>query len=191
MRKRLVFKIIFILLIFLLILIIYSKFFKKEKNINNTMSNIEEETVTSSNIIKDVNYTSNDSKGNEYVINASEGQIDLNNTKTIFLTNVRAYIKLEDSTEIKIISDFGKYNIDNYDTIFSKNVIIKYLENEILSEYLDFSIARNSMIISKNVIYSNLKSVLKADVIETNIKTKDTKILMYEKQKKVNLKSKD
>ncbi len=189
MRKRLVFKIIFILLIFLLILIIYSKFFKKEKNINNTMSNIEEETVTSSNIIKDVNYTSNDSRGNEYVINASEGQIDLNNTKTIFLTNVRAYIKLEDSTEIKIISDFGKYNIDNYDTIFSKNVIINYILNEIRSNYVDFSLNRNSMIISKDVIYTKNNNMLKADVIEIDIKTKDTKIFMHEKNDKVNIKA--
>ena len=189
MRKRLVFKIIFIFLIFLLILIIYSKFFKKEKNINNTMSNIEEETVTSSNIIKDVNYTSNDSRGNEYVINASEGQIDLNNTKTIFLTNVRAYIKLEDSTEIKIISDFGKYNIDNYDTIFSKNVIINYILNEIRSNYVDFSLNRNSMIISKDVIYTKNNNMLKADVIEIDIKTKDTKIFMHEKNDKVNIKA--
>ena len=47
------------------------------------------------------------------------------------------------------------------------------------------------MVISKNVIYSNLKNILKADVIETNIKTKDTKIFMREQQKKVNLKSKE
>ena len=40
------------------------------------------------------------------------------------------------------------------------------------------------MIISKNVIFTNLKNILKADVIEMNIKTKDTKIFMYEKKKK-------
>ena len=39
------------------------------------------------------------------------------------------------------------------------------------------------MIISKNVIYTNLENILKADVIEINIKTKDTKIFMYEKKK--------
>ena len=47
------------------------------------------------------------------------------------------------------------------------------------------------MIISKNVIYNNLENILKADVIEMNIKTKDTKIFMYEKNKKVNIKSKN
>ena len=39
------------------------------------------------------------------------------------------------------------------------------------------------MIISKNVIYSNLENTLNADVIEINIKTKDTKIFMHEQKK--------
>ena len=64
-----------------------------------------------------------------------------------------------------------------------------YLDNKITGEYLDFSLERNSMIISKNVIYSNPNNTLKADVIEINIKTKDTKIFMYENEKKVNIKS--
>ena len=47
------------------------------------------------------------------------------------------------------------------------------------------------MIISKNVIYNNAENVLEADLVEINIKTKDTKILMYEQDKKVSIKSKD
>ena len=46
------------------------------------------------------------------------------------------------------------------------------------------------MIISKDVIYSNLKNTLKADVVEVNIKNKNTKIFMHEKKKKVNIKNK-
>ena len=46
------------------------------------------------------------------------------------------------------------------------------------------------MVISKNVVYENLENILRADVLEMNIKTKDTKIYMYEKDKKVNIKSK-
>ena len=86
-------------------------------------------------------------------------------------------------------SNFGKYNINNYETIFSKNVIIKYLDNKITGDYADFSIGRNSMIISKNVIYSNFENILKSDAISINIETKDTKIFMYETNKKVNIKS--
>ena len=47
------------------------------------------------------------------------------------------------------------------------------------------------MLISQNVIYTNLENILKADVIEMNIETKDTKIFMYEKDKKVNIKNRD
>ena len=93
--------------------------------------------------------------------------------------------------KIKITSDFGKYNTENFDTIFSQNVIVDYLNNKITGEYLDFSIERNSMIISKKVIYTNLENIMKADVIEINIETKDTKIFMYEQDKKVNIKSKN
>ncbi|MDC3014668.1 hypothetical protein OAZ84_01495 [Candidatus Pelagibacter sp.] len=89
---------------------------------------------------------------------------------------------------IEISSDFGKYNINNYDTIFSKNVIITYLNNKIKGDYLDFSWDKNLMIISKNVILENNKSLLKADVIEMDIKSKDIKIFMYEENKKVNIK---
>ena len=45
------------------------------------------------------------------------------------------------------------------------------------------------MIMSKNVIYKNKKSLLNADVVELDIKTKDTKIYMYEQKKKVNIKN--
>ena len=47
------------------------------------------------------------------------------------------------------------------------------------------------MIISKNIIFTDLNNSLKADVIELDIKTKDTKIFMYEKGKKVIIKSKN
>ena len=81
--------------------------------------------------------------------------------------------------------------MDNFATIFSKNVIINYLDNKITGEYLDFSLDRNLMIISRNVVFTNLENTMKADVIEININTKDAKIFMYEKEKKVNIKSKN
>ena len=45
------------------------------------------------------------------------------------------------------------------------------------------------MIISNNVVYTNKENILKADVIDMNIETKDTKIFMYDKEKKINIKS--
>ena len=149
-----------------------------------------EETSYKSNIINDVNYSSKDTEGNEYIVKALIGEIDYNKTNIIFLTDVTAFIKLKDKNNIKIISDYGKYNLENFDTIFSKNVMVNYLENIINSDYLDFSMKRNSMIISKNVIYTNLEKQLSADVVEINLETKDTKISMLEENEKVKIKNK-
>ena len=181
-----------LILFFLLfiILFIYLKFSKKSEIILQEPETQEEINYTS-NIIKDVNYTTKDIDGNEYSITAVEGEIDYNNSNILFLTKVEAFIKLKNDEIITIHSDYGKYNSDNFDTIFSKNVIIEYLNNKINGDYLDFSLKRNSMIISKNVTYTNLNNTLEADVIELDIKTKDTKIFMHEKEKKVIIKSKN
>ncbi len=175
-------------LIFALFFYVYLNFLKKEVTSIPEQKETEE-TIVNSNIIKDVNYTSKDANGNEYIVTALMGEIDYSNPDIIFLTTVKALIKLSNSEKITIISDFGKYNSANFDTIFSKNVIINYLDNRINGEYLDFSLERNSMVVSKNVIYTNLENILKADIVEINIDTKDTKIFMYEKDKKVNIKN--
>ena len=44
---------------------------------------------------------------------------------------------------------------------------------------------------SRKVVYTNLENILKADVIEINIKNKDTKIFMFKDNKKVNIKSRE
>ena len=103
---------------------------------------------------------------------------------------MKGLIQLKDSDDINITSNFGRYNSNNFDTIFSKNVIINYLDNKIIGDYLDFSLEKNLLMISKNIIYTNLENILRADALEMNIKTKDTKIFMYEKEKKVNIQSK-
>ena len=150
--KRLI---IFFSVIIIIILIVF-KFYKKEEV--KLIENIEpiEESFSNSNIIKDIKYTSLDLKGNEYTILAEEGEIDLNDSDVIFLKNVTAYIKLIKNNElITIVSNFGKYNTVNYDTIFSKDVKINYLDNRITGNYLDFSMMKNLLIISKNVVYTN------------------------------------
>ena len=183
-------KIFFIILIILIILyLFFLKFIKKEEN--QITINENENITYNSNFIENVEYTTKDDDGNEYFIKALEGEIDFSNPNIIYLTDVYALIVLNTAEKIIIVSDFGKYNSENYDTIFSKNVIIDYLDNKITGEYLDFSLKRNTMFISKNVIYTNLDNILKADVIQMNVKTKDTKIFMYEQNKKVNIKSKN
>ena len=180
-------KIFFIIFLFLIIFFISFKYFKN-KEIPD-VENKKEDISYNSNILKDIEYNTKDKDGNEYLIEALEGEIDFSNPNILFLTNVRALIRLSTSEIITINSDYGKYNSENNDTIFSKNVIVNYQDNKIAAEYLDFSLEKNLMLISRNVVYSNPKNTLKADVVEINIKSRDTKIFMYEKDKKVNIKS--
>ena len=152
------------------------------------LTEIEEDAIYNSNIIKDINYTSRDLKGNEYILIAKEGEIDLDNSDIIFLTDVTAYIKLVKNSELIVItSNYGKYNTINYDTIFSKNVKIDYVDNIITGDYLDFSMMKNLLIVSRNVVYKNLENIMKADVIKLDTTTKDTKIFMYNSNEQVNV----
>ena len=192
MKKKIFLKIVLILSLIIITWFIYSEYFKEDKNklskpVNPT-SEIEEDAVYNSNIIKDINYTSRDLKGNEYIIIAKEGEIDLDNSDIIFLTDVTAYIKLVKNSELIVItSNYGKYNTINYDTIFSKNVKIEYVDNIITGDYLDFSMMKNLLIVSRNVVYKNLENTMKADVIELDTNTKDTKIFMYNSNEQVNV----
>ena len=187
MLKR---KTVFLTTLIVLIFVTYYNFFKKDQKKSETKEIDTKELTNNSNIIENVVYQSKDGDGNEYTINATLGEIDYSDSNIIYLTNVKATINLNNSRIIVIKSDFGKYNSTNFDTIFSKNVIINYLNNKITGEYLDFSPNRNSMILSRRVVYTNLDNVLKADVVEINIQTKDTKIFMYEENKKINIESK-
>ena len=177
-------------IIFLLLIIwLFIKHTNNKKEIEVIKQKIDQDTIYSSNIIENVRYESKDIKGNEYVIEALKGEIDHKIPNIIFLTNVKATIKPINSSKIIVKSNYGKYFIDNNDTIFSKNVIITFLDNKIEGEYLDFSILRNSMTLSRNVIYSSLNNVMKADVIEINLETKKAKVFMFEDKKKVNIKN--
>ena len=182
------------LLFFLIFFLMFAYFFhlKSKKEVQSTKESIElKEEVKNSNIIKNIRHVSKDMEGNEYIIEAAQGEIDLTNSEIMFLENVTATIKPIDTSHIIITSDFGKYNIQTYDSNFSKSVIINYLNNQITAEYLDFSINNNLMTISENVIYTNDENILKADIAEMDIKTKDTKIFMYKDYKKVNIQSKN
>ena len=193
MKKKVI-----IFTIVVLFLIIINHFFLKSLDndqLDNSNKNLEleieneeiEKKTYSSNVLENVNYSSIDPEGNEYSIIASEGEIDIKNNQTIFLKNVKASIKLKNSDIILISSGFAKYNAANLDTIFTENVVIENLENKIIGEYLDFSMLRKNIIISKDVVFNNKSNILKTDVIEIDIDTKNVKFYMNEKDKKVSI----
>ncbi len=175
-----------IISIFLIFTWVFFKHLEKKKESKVNFNDSSESYRT--NIIENVEYVSKDADGNKYTIKAAKGEIDILNPNILFLTKVSALIQLVNSDDITIISDYGKYNSDNFDTIFSKNVIINYSNHKINANYLDFSLEKNLMFISKNVVYTDSENIMKSDIIEVDIKTKDIKVFMYNEHDKVNIK---
>ena len=188
MNKKSVIQFLMIILIVVISLSFYLKYFKENsKNLikNTIIKKTEDNKKSSANYIDNINYSSLDANGNEYQITASQAEIDINNPDVMFLEQVIAYVFIKDSDTVKITSDFGKYNSKNYDTIFSKNVIVIQPGHKITGQYLDFSFLNNLGTISTDVVYVGNKMKLAADRVEINITTKDTKIFMNDGIKKV------
>ena len=189
MNKKTVIQILLIFLIFLVSILFYLKYFKNSQIISENISKEDKQNITSQNdsstYIDNINYISSDTKGNRYQVTAIQAEIKIENPDIMFLENVVAYIYIKDSDTIMITSNFGTYNSKNYDTIFSENVIILYPGHKITGEYLDLSFLKNLGTISKDVIYKGEKTSLFADKVEINLTTKDTKIFMDDKNKKV------
>ena len=187
-----------IILFSFIILIISGTFYyiNKEKKNSRELSNVEteknqnKETKKKSTIIKNIKYTSADSEGNKYEIVAKLGEVDLNNQEIINMQNVKAIIALKDSQIIKINSDFAKYNTKNYDTQFSENVLMTYDEHIIRSQNLDLFFEKHIAQAMNNLVYENNTSRLRADKIEIDLITKNSKIFMYNKKKKIKISGK-
>ena len=189
MNKKTTIQILLIFLIFLFSTLFYLKYFKNSQKISENIPKEEQQIITSQNdnstYIDNVNYISSDTRGNRYQITAEQAEIKIIDPDVMLLENVVAYIFIKDSDTIMITSNFGVYNSKNYDTIFSENVIILYPGHKITGEYLDLSFLKNLGTISKDVIYKGEKTSLFADKVEINLTTKDTKIFMDDKNKKV------
>jgi len=182
-------QILLIFLIFLFSILFYLKYFKNSQKISENIFKEDKQNITnknnSSTYIDNINYISSDTKGNRYQITAEQAEIKIEDSDIMLLENVVAYIFTKDSDAIMITSNFSVYNSKNYDTIFSENVIILYSGHKITGEYLELSFLENLGTISKNVIYKGEKTSLFADKVEINLTTKDTKIFMDDKNKKV------
>ena len=181
MSKKTGLQVVMVLVIIIISFWFYLKYFTKNyedvKEAPVKDKNYEHQN-NSSTFINDINYVSTDVKGNKYQITAEQAEIKIENSDLMFLSDVEAFIFIKDKDTVKITSDFGKYNSKNYDTIFSKNVIVVYPGHKITGAYLDFSFLTNLGVFTTNVIYTGEKTNLFADKIEMNLTTKDTKIFM-------------
>ena len=164
---------------------------KSSDDINNNKSNFDIDDKANAdvddqnNLIKNLSYFSKDNLGTEYIIESEYSELNLDNVDVISMKNVSAKIIMANSEPIYITSNFAKYNNENYETTFTDNVLIVYLDNKIRCEKFYISIENNFANVTDNVIYENPKGKLIADTIEIDLITKNSKIFMIDKSKKV------
>ena len=188
MNKKTGLQAIMVLVIIFISLWFYLKYFTenlKDVKKNLAIEKVDENQNSTSTYINDINYVSTDVRGNKYQITAKLAEIKIENPDLMFLSDVVAFVFIKDKDTVKITSNFGKYNTNNYDTIFSENVIVIYPGHKVTGEYLDFSFLTNLGVFTTNVIYTGEKTNLFADKMEMNLTTKDTKIFMNDAGKNV------
>ena len=199
MWKKISIQLILLSIVFFSIYYVYKFYFKTKDNIkidqsdivqnnssddiNNNKSNFDIDNQN--NLIKNLSYFSKDNLGNEYIIESKYSELNLDNVDIISMESVSAKIIMANSKPIYVTSNFAKYNNENYETTFTDNVLIVYLDNKIRCEKFYISIENNFANVTDNVIYENPKGKLIADTIEIDLITKNSKIFMIDKNKKV------
>ena len=199
MWKKISIQLILLSIVFFSFFYVYKFYFKTKDNIKIDQSDIVQNNSSDdinnnksdfdidnqNNLIKNLSYFSKDNLGNEYIIESKYSELNLDNVDIISMESVSAKIIMANSKPIYVTSNFAKYNNENYETTFTDNVLIVYLDNKIRCEKFHISIKNNFANVTDNVIYENSNGMLIADTIEIDLITKNSKIFMIDKSKKV------
>ena len=195
MNKKVLIQISLLLVILVTCLFFYRLFFKNLSiELDNVKENEQNNKILSNknkNQINDLVYKSNYSGNSKYIITAEFGKFIEDNPDLMLLTNVKGVITLNDSGTIKISSKKASYNSINYDTNFYQNVLITFDNHQIYSDNFDLFFDKKISTIYNNVIYKNLNTTLHADKIDIDLISKDSKIYMFDRSKKVKIKNLD
>ena len=166
-----------------------------KKDDNTVLKNDSEKS--DKNLIKDINYTANNTRGDVYLLIADYGEIYLDNPELMFLTKVNGKITLYDGESITVESDFANFNTKNFETTFINNVIVKRGKEKITSDELYLILEKdekdqnsdkkdeNLIRLSRNVFYEKPGYKLSADILEIDLITKNINIYMIDKNKKI------
>lgn len=186
MNKKVFLQLFLLSTIIVISYIFFKIYFGQKKTLNLVKDTIEETTTNKeTNIIYNIEYYTEDENGNSYIVKSEKGEFNDSNSNTILMINVEATLNSKNSDPITISSDNALYDKVDYDTNFYTNVVAKYSLNIITSDKLDLFFKKNLAIISNNIIYKNLNTKLEADKIEIDLITKNSKIFMDDKSKKV------
>ena len=164
-----------------------TEFDKNIKDDINSSLKSDKNNEDSSNDLQNVIYENFDNDGNKYTITARSAQIKQENSTVILMRKVEALIYLKDSNLVTITSDEAIFNNENFETNFSKNVELNYLEHQFMGQNLNLLFEKNLITMENQVVYRNMTTELIADGITIDLITKNSKIFMNGDNKRIKI----
>ena len=154
---------------------------------NGLVTENKSKTKKDSNILENVEYENYDNEGNRYKITAEKGEIKDASTNIIYMKNVIATIYLKNLDFLTITSLEAIFDNENFETNFSKNINLEYMNHHLSGENLNFLFKQNLITMENQVVYKNLDTKLIADRIVIDLITKNSKIFMENDNKKIKI----
>jgi len=187
-------KVIQILIILLIILISYlvlNIYFFDKKDISDLDLNenlvIKEDNLNFDNVMENLEYKSSDKSGNNYIIKAKKGKVNLEKENLLILENVYGEIKLVGKSTIYIYSNFAQYNRNNFDTRFYQNVLVNFEDKRFNCDNLDLFFKDNFGSMYNNIVFADENTQINADQVNMNLLNGDINIKMFQEEKKIKI----
>ena len=187
-------KVIQILIILLIVLISYlvlNIYFFDKKDISDLYLNenlvIEEDNLNFDNVMENLEYKSSDKSGNNYIIKAKKGKVNLEKENLLILEDVYGEIKLAGKSTIYIFSNFAQYNRNNFDTRFYQNVLVNYEDKRFNCDNLDLFFKDNFGSMYNNIVFVDENTQINADQVNMNLLNGDINIKMFQEEKKIKI----
>ena len=182
------------LLIILLSFLFYFNFLKTDKISDTKKIEITENSSdldSDNNLIKNLEYNVTFDNNTQYRITAELSELKyLNEIEIVEMQFVTAIFSDKNGIPLIITSQNAAYNNANYNTEFSNNVKVIYLNNVLLSEKLNINFNENIIKIYENVVYEGIQGTIKADNVILNLIDKDMEIFMKNDKGKIEITSK-
>jgi len=203
MEKKTRIQIILLIILLVISFLVFKKYYIKSensKNLENNKTKNEDLNLSTDgkNLIQNIKYSSNSSRGDIYQILSEYGETSSDNPDLMFLTNVTANVLLVNKENIQVTSDFANFNTKTFETTFKSNVKVTrkneiitgnklylILDRELKKGENELNLDENLIRMSENVDYKKPGYNLKADILEIDLITKNIKIHMNDKIKKV------
>ena len=152
---------------------------------NDTLSDAQ------NNLIKNLKYEVKFENNTQYIISAKLSELNyVDENEIVKMQTVSAKFIDEKNMPLEIKSKNAIYNNFSYNTQFSDNVEIKYMNNAITADNVDLDFEKNNVTIYNNVVYEGQQGKIKSDNVRINLITKNAEIYMNDSNNKVEVQSK-